>query len=172
MAYISQEKKKEIVEKAKPILKRFNLKGTFSIENHSTLHLTISEGPIDFIDNYRTKYYARFGKECESQMDSMAVNNYWYQDQFTGPALEFLKEIIPVMNEGNFDKSEPMADFFLVGWYVNISIGRWNKPYKLVNTAPPVPQRPRYEGPAVPEWFIDNYCDAAGNCFSDADPGL
>ena len=34
-------------------------------------------------------------------------------------------------------------------------------------------EKPAYEKPIKPpEWWCDLYVDAAGNCFSDADPGL
>ena len=44
-------------------------------------------------------------------------------------ALAFLSEVIPAMNVGNFDNSDPMTDYFHVGWYVDVNLGRWDKPY-------------------------------------------
>jgi len=34
-----------------------------------------------------------------------------------------------VMNTGNWDKSDIQTDYFNVGWYVDVNIGKWNKPY-------------------------------------------
>ena len=59
----------------------------------------------------------------------MDVNNYWYHEHFTGRSLLFLDDILPVLNRGNHDNSDLMTDYFDVGWYVNIKIGKWNKPY-------------------------------------------
>jgi hypothetical protein len=36
------------------------------------------------------------------------------------------------MMVGNHDRSDIQSDYFDVGWYVDINIGRWNKPYALV----------------------------------------
>jgi hypothetical protein len=35
------------------------------------------------------------------------------------------------MNMGNHDNSDIMTDYFDVGWYVDVNIGLWNKPYIL-----------------------------------------
>jgi hypothetical protein len=35
------------------------------------------------------------------------------------------------MNDGNHDRSDIQTDYFDVGWYVDVNIGRWNKPYIL-----------------------------------------
>ena len=63
---------------------------------------------------------------------SLDVNPYHYKDHFSGRALKFLQEVMPIMNDGNWDKSDIQTDYFNVGWYVDVNIGRWNKPYALV----------------------------------------
>ena len=89
MAYIGQEKKKELAPRVKHILKKHGMKGTDSI------------------------------------------NEYWYKAHFADnpKALAFLSEVIPALNVGNFDNSDPMTDYFHVGWYVDVNLGRWDKPY-------------------------------------------
>jgi hypothetical protein len=57
------------------------------------------------------------------------VNPYHYGSHFTGKALQFLKEVLTAMNKGNWDKSDIQSDYFNVGWYVDVNIGKWNKPY-------------------------------------------
>jgi hypothetical protein len=32
----------------------------------------------------------------------------------------------------NHDNSDIMTDYFDVGWYLNINVGGWNKPYTVV----------------------------------------
>lgn len=115
MAYMSQEKKKQLAPIIKEICKRHGVKGTLSVYHHSTLVLTLSSGCIDFGDNERT------------------INHYWYKEHFADndAALDFLDEIVPAMNIGNHDRSDSHTDYFDVGWYIDISIGKWNKPYKL-----------------------------------------
>jgi len=37
------------------------------------------------------------------------------------------------MNIGNFDKSDAQTDYFHVGWYMSVNLGKWDKPYILNN---------------------------------------
>lgn len=129
MAYMSQERKKEIAETVKPILKKYGVKGTFGVDNHSTLVLTLKSGKIDFKKDLVLTDLFHGRNPAESYY--MSVNPYWYQDHFSGKARKFLKEIIPLLNKGNHDNSDISTDYFDVGWYVDVKIGKWNKPYIL-----------------------------------------
>lgn len=128
MAYMSQERKKEIAETVKPILKKYGVKGTFGVDNHSTLVLTLKSGKIDFKKDLVLTDLFHGRNPAESYI---SVNPYWYQDHFSGKARKFLKEIIPLLNKGNHDNSDISTDYFDVGWYVDVKIGKWNKPYIL-----------------------------------------
>lgn len=120
MAYVSQELKAKIAPKVKAILKKYKVKGTLAVRNHSTLVLNIKEGAIDFAKDYgRDENYIQ-------------VNPYWYKDHFDGKSKAFLSEVIPAMNDGNWDKSDAQTDYFNVGWYIDVNIGKWNKPYTKV----------------------------------------
>jgi hypothetical protein len=48
MAYMNQEKKAKIAAKIKPLLKRYGLKGSLAVRNHSTIVLNLKSGKIDF----------------------------------------------------------------------------------------------------------------------------
>ena len=140
MAYMSQERKAEIAPVVRAICKKYNVKASVAVRNHSTLVLNIKQGPIDFISNYietdANKPYAK--KMSEDQIayirgkNCLDVNPYWYQEHFSGRALNFLKEVFNAMNNGNHDRSDIQSDYFDVGWYVDVNIGQWNKPYALV----------------------------------------
>ena len=126
MAYMNQEKKAKIAAIIKPILKKYGVKGSLAVSNHMKLVLNIKSGPIDFIGN--------FNETCDPRYlakDDIQVNTYWYHDHFSGVAKKFLGEVIPAMNCGNHDRSDIQTDYFCVGWYIAINIGRWNKPYEL-----------------------------------------
>ena len=139
MAYMSQERKQQRAPIIKTILKKYGVKGSLAVRNHSTLVLNIKSGSIDFIENYieTDSKLVHGGKMNQDQIDyirknkSLDVNPYWYQDHFDGDALAFLKEVMPAMNTGNHDNSDIQTDYFDVGWYVDINIGRWNKPYTV-----------------------------------------
>ena len=125
MAYMSQEKKAKIAPAVKAILKKYKVKGSLSVRNHSSLVLTIKEGSVDFYSDYGTTPEAR--KDAEKF--GIQVNPYWYQDHFVGKSKKFLEEVIPAMNSGNHNNSDIQSDYFDVGWYIDVNIGKWNKPY-------------------------------------------
>ena len=135
MAYMSQEKKQEIAQKLKVALQGTGVKYTLGVHHHSTLVMKIKSGPVDFIQNYlsviATKPQYR-PQDQDQKMTYMRVNDYWYHEQFTGKALELLKKIIPVLNDGNHDRSDIRSDYFDVGWYLNVTIGEYGKPYQVV----------------------------------------
>jgi hypothetical protein len=124
MAYMSQEKKAKIAPAVKAILKKYNVKGSLAVRNHSTLVLNVKQGAVDFIKDYgNDESAAKFG---------IQVNPYWFQEHFTGKSKEFLAEVLAAMNDGNHDRSDAMVDYFDVGWYVDVNIGNWKQPYALV----------------------------------------
>ena len=101
MAYMSQEKKKQIAANLKVALKNTGLKWTLGVHNHSTIVMKITKGPVDFIGNYletlaqKPEYErARVGQLTGSRMTYMRVNDYHYDSQFTGNALDLLKMVI------------------------------------------------------------------------------
>jgi hypothetical protein len=123
MAYMSQDKKANIAPKVKAILKKYNVKGSLAVRNHSTLVLNVKAGAVDFMKDY--------GNEESARNFGIQVNPYWYHEHFTGKSKQFLKEVLNAMNDGNHDRSDIQSDYFDVGWYVDVNIGKWNKPYIL-----------------------------------------
>lgn len=113
MAYMSQERKAQLAPAIKAICKKHGIKASIAVRHHSTLVVNIKSGKIDFGSNDRQ------------------VNPYWYHDHYkdNAPALAFLSELIPAMNAGNHDRSDIQTDYFDVGWYVDVNVGQWNKPY-------------------------------------------
>ena len=137
MAYMSQEHKAKLAPTIKAICKRYGIKATLAVRNHSTLMLTIKQGEIDFIGNSNqvcgNDHYqvARGFKPNISGYES--VNPYHYKSHFSGRALEFLQEVIPAMyGPDYFDHSDIQTDYFHCSHYIDVSIGRWNSPYALV----------------------------------------
>ena len=131
MAYMNQERKAQIAPVIKAILKKYGIKGSLAVNNHSTLVLNIKSGSIDFIDNYNKTVASQPGgfRNGTPAEKNISVNPYWYNDHFTGKARKFLSEVINAMNNGNWDRSDIQTDYFDVGWYVDVNIGKWNKPY-------------------------------------------
>lgn len=121
MAYVSQELKAKLAPTIKAICKKYGVKASLAVRHHSTLVLNIKEGKIDF--------FADFDIEGANRNHGIQVNTYHYRSHFSGKALAFLSEVIPAMNNGNHDRSDIQTDYFDVGWYVDVNVGKWDKPY-------------------------------------------
>ena len=119
MAFVSQEMKKELAPAIKKVLAKYGIKGSLAVRHHSTLVLNIKSGAIDF------------EKASTSDNFNYQVNTYWAHEHYTGKAKNFLMEVIAAMNNGNWDKSDVQTDYFNVGWYIDINLGAWDKPYIL-----------------------------------------
>lgn len=121
MAYMSQEKKKEIHGKLKGVIPK-GWKWSLAVRNHSTLCLTIRSAPINLIEE-------AVGEKGGLSLD---INHYHLERLYfknNKSLLELFKKIKATMNDGNFDNSDIMTDYFHVGWYVDIKIGSWDKPF-------------------------------------------
>ena len=134
MAYMNQEKKAKIAPAVKAILKKYGIKGTLAVRNSSTLVLNIKAGSLDFINDYNETMGSRPGgfRLSSPAIDNLDVNPYWYDEQFNNKIIRnFLTEIFTAMNVGNWNNSRSEIDYFDVGWYVGVNVGKWNKPYIL-----------------------------------------
>lgn len=135
MAYMSQEKKAKIAPKIKAILAKYKVKGSLSVRNHMTLCLTLKSGTIDFIANSNkvcsNDFYQLARGFVPSNQGYDQVNPYHFQNHYNGKALAFMQEVFTAMNKGNHDHSDIQSDYFNVGWYVDVNIGKWDKPYTV-----------------------------------------
>lgn len=140
MAYMSQEKKAKISAKLKPILAKYGVKGSLSVRNHSTIVLTLKSGKIDFVENFiETDSNVMHGRKMsQDQIDyirknqSLDVNPYWFQEHFTGKAKTFLSEVFKAMKSADwYDESDAQTDYFNTAYYVDVNVGKWNKPYMV-----------------------------------------
>jgi len=141
MAYMSQEKKKALAPAIKACLAKHGVNGSLSVDHHSSLILTIKSGSIDFfkdlvVQRNRADWEIAETIKTKEKGGSLSVNHYHYKDHFEGKSLAFLSEVIPLMMIGNHDRSDIQSDYFDVGWYIDIHVGRWNKPYELITDAP------------------------------------
>ena len=100
MAYISTEQVKEIRQNLKNEFP--GLKFSVKREHYSKVYVSIISGNIDFGTNY---------KKCTHETEGV------------------LGKINSIVNKGNFDESDSMTDYFHVGFYTEISVGRWDYSY-------------------------------------------
>lgn len=144
MAYMCQTKKKAIAPQIKAVLKKYGVKATIGVNNHSTLVVNIKEGALDFIGaaNKHNKQYAeQRGTQYYEVKDHFSANPYWEVEHMQNigetKIANFFKELFDAMNGkgsgfANHNNSDIMTDYFDVGWYIDVNVGKWNKPYKTV----------------------------------------
>jgi len=134
MAYVSAE----VIANARTAMKKLNneydVKATVSGVNTSTLKLQISSGCIDFISNYLDVRRERNWQYAPDEQQFrwygfLQVNHYYLDDAFSGKALEYLQKASAILHAEHWDKSDIQTDYFNCSFYVNIHIGKWNKPY-------------------------------------------
>ena len=135
MAYVSQELKSKLSPAIKAVCKKYGIKASIAVRNHMTLALNVKSGKIDFIGNSNRVCGADFYQVAQGFKPNTTgydqVNPYHFQSHYDGDAKAFLSEVLAVMNDGNWDKSDIQSDYFNVGWYVDVNIGSWNKPYTV-----------------------------------------
>lgn len=134
MAYMSQEMKKELTPAIKAVLKKHGYKGTIGVNNHSSLVVNIKEGKHDFIAIANAKgqeMAERRGHRYHPSTGYVQVNTY-YPEHY-GDASEFLEELIAAMKGTKwYNNSDIQVDYFDIAYYIDINVGKWDKPYQVV----------------------------------------
>lgn len=124
MAYMNQTKKATIAAALKKIMPK-SWKYSLSVRNHSTIVMTIKSAPVDLIGDCTWERVQ--GEKKPTYLD---VNRFHYKTQFATPAIvEQFEKIMECLNIDNFDNSDPQTDYFHVGHYVDLNIGKWDKPF-------------------------------------------
>ncbi len=138
MAYMSQENKKALAPQIKAVLKKYNMKGTIGVRHYSTLVVNVKSGALDIIGNMMENIPVdHFYTENAVTPTSIQVNTYHIGSSYTGKVADFLTELKDAMmstedgSVANHDNSDIMTDYFDVGWYIDINVGKYDKPYEL-----------------------------------------
>lgn len=116
MAYMSQEKKAALAPAIKAVLKKYDVKGSIAVRHHSTLVVNIQSGSLEF---------------PQQDIERTQINHHWICNREESKSKQFLLELHDAMMAANHDNSDSMTDYFDVGWYISINIGKWDKPYVL-----------------------------------------
>ena len=118
MAYVSQEDKKELAPAIKAVLKKYNMKASIGVQNHSTLAVKIKSGVINFEDHF-------------THGDGyIQVNEYHIDRHYDCVQREFLTELEDAMKGPKyFNNDDAMSDYFHRSHYTDIEIGQYNRAY-------------------------------------------
>jgi hypothetical protein len=139
MAYIDQATKAAIASNLRKIIPA-GWKYSLAINHRSTLILTIQSAPVDLLGAWLERVNERRAQSNDEPLSTRthaSINGYWLADQFTGDLLDTFRAILSAMNAGNHDNSDPQTDYFDVGWYTEIRLGRWDKPFVCAECAQP-----------------------------------
>lgn len=134
MAYMSQEMKAKIAPTIKAICKKYNVRASLAVHNHSTIVLNVKSSPIDFIGNFNRVVASQPGgfRNGSPAVDNMSPNPYWFQEHFDGVAKQFLSEAFAALKGPDyFDESDSQSDYFFTSHYYEINLGQWDNPYAL-----------------------------------------
>ena len=135
MAFMSQERKKQIKVELDKVLKPAKIKYSLGVRHHSTLVLNIAKAQsISSVIIMRlclSLHMLTVTRVLRPVVNNLDLNSYHYRDHFTGEVKELLINIFAALNTGNHDHSDLQSDYFDVGWYVDVNIGKYNQPYVL-----------------------------------------
>jgi len=123
MAFMSQERKNDLVPAIKSVLKKYGIKATIAVKHHSTLVVNISAGTLDLLSIYDDD-------RTYSQVNEFHVVRRTADDF---PVIsQFYRELIDAMHGTEwYDHSDMSTDYFCIAWHIDINVGQWNKPYAV-----------------------------------------
>lgn len=119
MAYITTE---QVSQVRKEIKEAFGKEFKFSVtrQNYSSIDIALMKSPFEFA----------FNSEYAQEKQYAQLNHFHLDNEgFTQEQVDMFKKVTEIAMKGNFDKSDSQTDYFHVGWYFHLAIGKWNKPY-------------------------------------------
>lgn len=138
MAYIEKERVAEIRAELKKLFPTF--KFSVTRQDHSSVVIKILKGDIDFFDDAMrpdgTNNHGETYKlsDYRKEQGHTSVNHFWIEDHWCGEAQEMLLKIKEIACKGNVDRNagDMGADYPAWNFFVEISIGAYNRPYELI----------------------------------------
>ena len=78
------------------------------------------------IENYKRETKERF---------HTTINQYYIKDDISlsEKAMEVMTKALKIANSYNFNDSDSQIDYFHTNFYLNLAIGKWDKPFQLIN---------------------------------------
>jgi hypothetical protein len=124
MAYMNQERKSLLAAELKKVVPH-GWKYSLAVRHHSTVVMTITEAPFDLLASLNLR-------EGQARPTSVSVNTHHVRHHFEDECVaDVFEAIASALNTGNHDRSDSQSDYFDVGWYVDVRVGRWDKPFTV-----------------------------------------
>jgi len=129
MAYVDQDKKSKIAAALKPVVPK-GWKYSLAVRHHSTIVMTITAAPFDLMRAFKASDY--FDPTTATHIN---VNPYHYRNHLDDESVaDVFENIMDALNIDNHDRSDIQTDYFDVGHYVDLRVGRWDKPFQVTGT--------------------------------------
>ena len=138
MAYISTEDVRHIRNTLKKELPQYK----FSVvrDHHSSVSVSIMKGPAFKDWNYRDRWTQEI-KVGSLNNEHHQINHYYTEDFYGKENAKILDKVYKIMkvapslNGGKewYDNSDAMTDYFDTAYYMHIGVGKWDKPYEIVD---------------------------------------
>ena len=134
MAYISQDDKKALAPQIKAVLKKYDMKGSIGINHYSSLVVNLAGGALGLIGDaqkHNDDHAAWRGQESHQIGDNYQVNTCYADEHAVDPTVAtFFKELIAAMKGMSwYNNTDAQIDYFDIAYYLNVNVGKWNKPY-------------------------------------------
>ena len=112
MAYITKEQVQEMRKEIKKVAPDWKISLTRFA--HMEVRMVVRSAPIDLLSEKWKDY---------------SFNTFNWKELDGLPGIETLRKISAILYKGNHDNSDIMTDYFDVGWYVDMRIGDWQRPF-------------------------------------------
>lgn len=124
MPYISSEQVKQVRQEIK---KSFpGVKFSVTKEHCTSLHVCIMESNIDFTTT---------DKYSNEAIQETQINHFYIKENFPNnkPACDFLLKLVGVIHKAHPEKIISVDSDYgsIPNYYLNIRVGKWDKPYQL-----------------------------------------
>lgn len=110
-----------------------------SYSGGSSIHVSLMEAP-----------YCVFKDENKTHG---SINHYHFDrdENYIPKAHAMLKDVLAFIESYHYDDSDGMIDYFCTNFYYDLSVGTWDKPFKVVYREPKKPDNRVYETVVVKE---------------------
>lgn len=97
----------------------------------SSLSIHLMESPFRVSNDPAFKGHISLNQYqfSDSDLDESVNNGY----KITPQAFYIFREVVRLINSYNYDDSDSMIDYFSTNFYFHPHIGKWDKPYKIIN---------------------------------------
>ena len=136
MAYVSQEKKSKIAAALKACVPA-GWKYSLAVRHHSTIVMTVYQAPVDLIAiaNQRNAELANHRGDAPYTIKGyFELNHYGFDVAQWGAAGDVLGAMIDALNTDNHNRNDLMTDYYDVGHYITVNIGKYDKHFAVTTT--------------------------------------